>query len=758
MNNTHQNYKLFANNQTNTQTNASTFSRSQQFPAQAGNRQSFAAPARFPFQLGGNNNNNNNSNSTQFQQGRPPLPARSWFNPNPQQIVAPATPQTALWRDSERASPDVSPARRGNSAGWFPFAGSKSSAPAPLGESSEQKRRRAMEQTSPSTDDFSPERRGVSPQHPLTAANRKRRHLFAPGSKSSEPGLLGEGPEQKRRRAVQTPPPPSSSTAARTPNIRQLPVSRILPYMRYIAQGYSADEALNMAKQPAQQAAKVANPPVEQQQQEAPAAAAAAAEERDEPAEPDLRVCFRPLDYPEKKLNHREKLQLEDAIFEQVQQCGAKGNVPPLCFDSVYFRSGYIELNCHTQETADWLLAIATDLPKYSGPPVEALLESSSTQKRHTIRLFLPRSAGKSNEFLLGLLRAQNEFNIDLWHLVSRVDLANGAVVIFNIDNESAADIVANGHKLFYRVSMVQVKGLEKLRPIKAKPTAAAPPPPPAKETPKPNSASEEVKAKSPERVPKLNPKPFSALEKNIVCIDLASDDEEAELSASGQKNSTVEKKSEENGDRLDEAKVLDAEPKPDEVQNLEEQKPDDEVMVMEIKDEQTREDSTVVNLENCANEDILFVDLESDSEVEETSANVEKTTTAESVVELEAKETDANKDEEMKDNAEIISEVEQKSVEEEQKKSEEMKPSEDTPAVESNELQETTEAAEAENLDKEKVVPERHEEQVKEHSSAEEPSPEAKKVVAEETTVPAESTEPKPSAVPEDCQSDIIE
>ncbi|KAM8711346.1 hypothetical protein ACLKA7_000482 [Drosophila subpalustris] len=224
------------------------------------------------------------------------------------------------------------------------------------------------------------------------------------------------------------------------PRRQNLCDSRTKLYLRYLREGFEPDEAISMARNKPSSWEKWYN------QQEP---------EDNVP----LTVFLLPRGYPDIKLNHEDKLDLEEAITMEV----ASAQLPtPLRFTSVAFRKGFLEVQCFNRFAADWLMCKGSKLSSYQGPRVEARFHLP-TQDEHIIKVFLPCSQNKTSDFLIQLLKSQNDYDFKLWHLVKRNNRGHGSVVVFGIDRKSALDIVHNGHQLFYRMGTVAVRGLKQL-------------------------------------------------------------------------------------------------------------------------------------------------------------------------------------------------------------------------------------------------------------------------------------------------------
>ncbi|XP_017470014.1 PREDICTED: uncharacterized protein LOC108361776 [Rhagoletis zephyria] len=167
-----------------------------------------------------------------------------------------------------------------------------------------------------------------------------------------------------------------------------------------------------------------------------------------------IRVAVLPCEYPAAALNSEDLTRLQDAIMEEV----FKGWSHPLVFCGVYFRSGMLLVDCRDERTATWLVKKAPALEGWKGPEM-CTKRGDDIPPVHNITVFLPRSADKSAEFALGLLKAQNEgIHISAWKVVSSSVEENGVRLFLGIDEESYVSIKRAGFNLNYRFSFVTVR------------------------------------------------------------------------------------------------------------------------------------------------------------------------------------------------------------------------------------------------------------------------------------------------------------
>ncbi|XP_030560297.1 serine/arginine repetitive matrix protein 1-like [Drosophila novamexicana] len=419
----------------------------------------------------------------------------------------------------------------------------------------------------------SPPRRQDSPQHGLSRElspppPRQFRRDLSPGPRRSPLPPRGNGNnagtwrpmvnlsrpqkrelsrnenELRRQRQKREPniPSPGQPGGKGDPNRRNLSGSRTKWYVRYLKKGFHPDEALRMAREPVQPAANYLRGPVDDLpvDEQLPSCespredfahnnerqASSRSPERDERNERnpnEMTVSLMPVGYPNEKLSHQEKLDLEEAILQEVVMAGASA-AAPLRFSSIHFKAGFLKVDCSNQATADWLVQTAEHIYSYKGRPVVPKLGDPKS-KFFYITIFLPRSEGKSDEFLLGLIRSQNKYNTDLWKIVSRKAQAGGTLLVLSIDKTSATDIAANDYAIFYRYGTVPVRGLRKRFGDKSPPRPSNRAVRNSKATPlKP--VKQETNSTPQKPNPVVKDDPVEEPEDSPLCINLASDDE----------------------------------------------------------------------------------------------------------------------------------------------------------------------------------------------------------------------------------------
>ncbi|XP_043070321.1 uncharacterized protein LOC122322403 [Drosophila grimshawi] len=294
------------------------------------------------------------------------------------------------------------------------------------------------------------------------------------------PNTARQGAQRPKRKGELLP-PRGQPGGLDDPNRRNLCGSRVKWYLRYLQQGLNPDEALKKAKEPREEVAAPApaskrrssslTPPVATPKRMCPGVvgaargsaaakvlknngagnldlrpstsrAAATKPSSPTPTEPRLsyadmakkvKVAVLPVGFPRVMLSHGDLSVLEEAIIDEV--IASDGDVA-VSFVGIHFRVGF-------------LLRIATSrLQSWKGVPLECKV-GDDIPSPHCITLFCPRSAARSTESLLALLRNQNRIETDTWKVISRRNEGGGALLVIGIDELSKNVIVEKGHQVF---------------------------------------------------------------------------------------------------------------------------------------------------------------------------------------------------------------------------------------------------------------------------------------------------------------------
>ncbi|XP_043072165.1 uncharacterized protein LOC122322845 [Drosophila grimshawi] len=172
-----------------------------------------------------------------------------------------------------------------------------------------------------------------------------------------------------------------------------------------------------------------------------------------------VKVAVLPVGFPRVMLSHGDLSVLEEAIIDEV--IASDGDVT-VSFVGIHFRVGFLVIECSDETSADWLRIATSRLQSWKGLKGHECKVGDDIPSPHCITLFCPRSAVRSTESLLVLLRNQNRIETDTWKMISRRNEGGEALLVIGIDELSKNVIVEKGHQVFFRYGTIPVSGLKK--------------------------------------------------------------------------------------------------------------------------------------------------------------------------------------------------------------------------------------------------------------------------------------------------------
>lgn len=158
-------------------------------------------------------------------------------------------------------------------------------------------------------------------------------------------------------------------------------------------------------------------------------------------------------DYPRTNLSVEELGVVENAIVDEIS-CGSTSK---LQFRGIHFGPGFLMVECLNQETAEWLKVKVQQLRSWKGPELVACLEND-IPKAHVIKVFLPKSAGRSEEFIFSLVEAQNEgLGTTSWKVLRSSEEGHGKLLFIGIDEDSFIKLKEMNFEMFFRFGKISV-------------------------------------------------------------------------------------------------------------------------------------------------------------------------------------------------------------------------------------------------------------------------------------------------------------
>ena len=166
------------------------------------------------------------------------------------------------------------------------------------------------------------------------------------------------------------------------------------------------------------------------------------------------KVAILPGKYPEVELSAEEQTKLEEAIVEEMT-IDYENKLKPQ-FGGIAFRSGFLVVDCETQNTVKWLVEAIPSLLSWEGVKLDTKV-GDDIPKPHIITIFFPRSCGQDPMKSVKLIASQNEICIDTWKILGQKDEGPGQIVTIGIDEKSLQTINEKNHVLSYRFGKINV-------------------------------------------------------------------------------------------------------------------------------------------------------------------------------------------------------------------------------------------------------------------------------------------------------------
>ncbi|XP_039969056.1 uncharacterized protein LOC120780886 [Bactrocera tryoni] len=175
-----------------------------------------------------------------------------------------------------------------------------------------------------------------------------------------------------------------------------------------------------------------------------------------------------PRNYSAEALGSEEQTALQDGLVN----APFMGDEYTGSFNGIYFKGGMLLVDCQDDKSATWLTEVGPRLEGWKGPLL-CVKRGEEIPQVQSMTVFLPRSADKSYDFALGLVKNQNlGLSTSEWKVVASKVEGTGWNLNITVDDESYKYIKQKGFRLSFRFSKVVMRPQ---RP-KATPTASKDP------------------------------------------------------------------------------------------------------------------------------------------------------------------------------------------------------------------------------------------------------------------------------------------
>ncbi|XP_049310321.1 uncharacterized protein LOC125778076 [Bactrocera dorsalis] len=182
----------------------------------------------------------------------------------------------------------------------------------------------------------------------------------------------------------------------------------------------------------------------------------------------NIQMAVLPNNYPAEALGSEQLTALQDCLVNALTiGVGYTG-----AFNGIFFKGGMLLVDCQDEKSATWLKNITPRLEGWEGPAL-CVRRGEEIPQLHSMVAFFPRSADKSYDFALNLVRNQNEgLSTSAWKVVASSVEGSGWNLNITMDDVSYTYIKQKGYRLNFRFGKIVV------RPWRPKATTTSQEPP----------------------------------------------------------------------------------------------------------------------------------------------------------------------------------------------------------------------------------------------------------------------------------------
>ncbi|XP_039951404.1 uncharacterized protein LOC120768697 [Bactrocera tryoni] len=167
-----------------------------------------------------------------------------------------------------------------------------------------------------------------------------------------------------------------------------------------------------------------------------------------------IRMAVVPRNYPAEALEPEQLTALQNCLVKAL----SIGNKFTGAFNGIFFKGGMLLVDCQEEKSATWLKEITPRLEGWKGPAL-CVKRGEEIPRTHSMVAFFPRSAEDSYDFVLSLVRNQNEgLSTSAWKVVASSVVGSGWNLNITMDDESYKFIRLKGFKLNFRFGKIMMR------------------------------------------------------------------------------------------------------------------------------------------------------------------------------------------------------------------------------------------------------------------------------------------------------------
>lgn len=167
-----------------------------------------------------------------------------------------------------------------------------------------------------------------------------------------------------------------------------------------------------------------------------------------------VKVGIMHTNFPEESLSKDQMMAVQEAILVKVSQTEGLG----LLFSGVSLRPGWLCITCDNKDTAEWLMCTVKGMEPWDDASLKAV-EEKDLPKSRILSAYFPNSSEDSTEFIVKMLRAQNQsLNVAEWRVVHRSNEGTAAHLLLAVDIASIGMLQKTDFKLGFKFGKVALR------------------------------------------------------------------------------------------------------------------------------------------------------------------------------------------------------------------------------------------------------------------------------------------------------------
>lgn len=165
------------------------------------------------------------------------------------------------------------------------------------------------------------------------------------------------------------------------------------------------------------------------------------------------KIAILAKDFPNTVLSTAQMDEIQNSIMDKVLE---EEEIKPQFLNSTY-KAGYLTLHCKNDATAEWIKKLALNLKPWATADLWAMEETKVPHPKIVVGYF-PNAATVETERILSFVQRQNDgLRVEAWRMLRRANKKTNAMLVFSIDQISAAKLEEIKGRISFKFGQVQL-------------------------------------------------------------------------------------------------------------------------------------------------------------------------------------------------------------------------------------------------------------------------------------------------------------